>query len=143
MHCSVNHTPAHKIWVHKSREKYCQISPKPSGREFVWFKRFGSRESLDPATGRPARLSWNRQANELIFFHEHYPGNDFYGVPNMISAVGEVISLIGIRDFNLGFFSNYGVPAYFVTLSGEWEDGAVKSILSEAGCQGFRDECTR
>ncbi|MFC1712104.1 phage portal protein [Candidatus Poribacteria bacterium] len=125
---SMNHTPAHKIWVHKSREKYCQISSKPPKQEFVWFKRFGSRESLDPGTGRPARLSWDRQANELIFFHEHYPRNDFYGVPNMISAVGEVMSLIGIRDFNLGFFNNYGVPAYFVTLSGEWEDNAVKSI---------------
>ena len=108
---TINHTPAHKIWVHKSREKYCQVSPKPSGQEMVWFKRFGSHESLDPATGRPARLSWNRQANELIFFHGHYPRNDFYGVPNVISAVGELMSLIGIRDFNLGFFHNYGIPA--------------------------------
>ncbi len=124
----ISHTPAHKIWVHKSREKYCQISGKPPDQEFVWFRRFGSPECLDPGTGRPAKLRWNQQANELIFFHEHYPRNDFYGVPNVISAVGEVMSLIGIRDFNLGFFNNYGVPAYFVTLSGEWEDNTVKSI---------------
>jgi len=36
--------------------------------------------------------------------------------------------LISVRDYNLSFFDNYGVPAALVTLEGDWEENSMKYI---------------
>jgi hypothetical protein len=41
----------------------------------------------------------------------------------MLPCTGEIITSIGIRDFNLGFFANHGMPAYVVKLIGPWDQG--------------------
>lgn len=51
-----------------------------------------------------------------------------YGVPRHISAVGEIMTWIGIRDYNLSFFENYGVPSYFVVLRGNWREDSARRL---------------
>jgi len=118
------------IWVHKSREKYCQ---KVGWDNKVWFKRFGLEKDFSAKTGKEGQYSFEERANELIFFATHFGRNNFYGVPNVLPAIASVMSLREIRNYNLSFFRNYAVPAYVIVLEsgkeGEgWDDDAQKII---------------
>jgi len=122
----VYHVPAHTIRVHKSNIKFCQIR----NNKKVWFKRFEAEEDLNIETGEIAiqDLPEEKKANELIFYKNFYPKSDYYGAPNILAAVGDVFSLIGVRDYNLAFFENYGIPSAIVILEGEWEPGSEKKV---------------
>lgn len=116
------HVPAHTLRVHKSKRKYCQIR----NNKKVWFKKFGVADNISAKTGKEFSGRGNRKdrANEMIFYKNYYPKNDYYGVTNVISAVGDIMGLIGLRDYNLAFFENYGIPAALIVLDGEWDDDA-------------------
>ena len=117
------HMPAHTIRVHRERQKYCQVRDTRKR----WFKRFGADIVVSAETGLEHKSS-KHEANELIFYGEYYAKNTYYGRPNILPAVGAVFGLIGVRDYNLEFFENYGIPAALVTLEGEWEEGSAKLI---------------
>jgi len=118
----VNHVQARSIWVHKSDIKYAQ----KAGTKIVWFKKYGVEEDISSSTGEDKNII--SKANELIFYKEYYPGSPHYGVPNIYGSVGSVIGMIGIRDFNLSFFNNFGIPAYFILLEGDWDEDAEKIV---------------
>ena len=120
----LHHVPAYTLWVHTGKEKFCQ----KRGMKKVWFKEFGLAKNFHLEEGTEGKYEEEKRANELIYLKNYYPRNDYYGVPNILPAVGAVIGLIGIRDYNLAFFTNYGVPAYLVLLTGQWEDEAEKII---------------
>jgi len=120
----IYHVPAHTLKVHKSKKKYAQIR----NNQKAWFKRFGEQKNISSKTGEEIKGRGKNKANELIFYKNYYPKSDFYGVPNIISAVGDVIGLIGLRDYNLAFFENFGVPAALIVLEGEWEEGSQKTV---------------
>ena len=88
----------------------------------VWFKKFGIEGDISSKDGKEGKYTKKTRASELIYHKNIYPKSDYYGVPNAISAVGDIIGLIGLRDYNLAFFENYGVPTAIITLSGEWEE---------------------
>jgi len=118
------HIPAYSLWAHSDKIRFCQ----KRGLKKVWFKKFGEERNFSSETGKEGQFDLETRANEIIFYKTHYPKNEYYGVPNILPAVGSVLSLIGIRDYNLSFFQNYGVPDYFVTLEGEWEEDSAKII---------------
>jgi len=130
------HVPAQTFYVHKDHDKYAQIR----GNEKAWFKRFGVEDDIDLYTGKSiseeeleeekADLDKKKieRANELIFYRNYYPQSDYYGAPNILPSVGSVMGLIGVRDFNLSFFDNYGVPAALIILKGRWDKASAKKI---------------
>ncbi len=120
----IYHVPAHTLKVHKSKKKYAQIR----NNKKVWFKGFGEDVNISSKTGEEVTGRGKTRANELIFYKNYYPKSDYYGVSNIISAVGDVIGLIGLRDYNLAFFENYGIPAALIVLEGEWEDGSDTKV---------------
>ena len=115
--------PAHTFRVHKSNEKYCQIR----NHKKVWFKKFASDARISMLTGEEVKGTKNL-ANELIYYKRYYPSSDYYGAPPILPAVGSVMGLIGIRDYNLAFFENYGVPTALVILKGRWKQGSADKI---------------
>lgn len=117
------HVPAQTVRVHESKEKYAQTRDS----KIIWFKRFGSEANISAKTGDEVKGKKN-PANEMIFYRNYYQESDYYGAPNILPAVGAARGLIGIRDYNLSFFENYGVPAALVTLKGKWKKGAIKKI---------------
>lgn len=119
----IYHVPGHTIKVHNSNKKYCQIR----GTKKVWFKKYGSEMNISSKTGKEV-ASRADSANELIFHKNYYPRSDFYGAPNILSAIGDLMGLIGLRDYNLAFFENYGIPAALIVLEGEWEEGSEKQV---------------
>lgn len=118
------YVPAHTLKVHKKKKKFAQIR----NNKKVWFKKFGEVEDISSKDGEPHTGKGRNKATELIFYKNFYPKSDFYGVPNIISAVGDVIGMIGLRDYNLAFFENYGIPAALIVLEGEWETGSKKVV---------------
>lgn len=126
------HVPAQTIWVHKSHDKYAQIR----GDKRVWFKRFGMEADIESETGKPIEEEKaaaegekpKEKANEMIFYKNYYPQSDYYGAPNILPSIGAVLGLIGIRDYNLAFFDNYGIPAALIVLKGRWSKATAKQI---------------
>ncbi|MHA1360904.1 MAG: phage portal protein [Candidatus Helarchaeota archaeon] len=119
------HVPAQTIRVHESHDKYCQIR----NNKKVWFKRFGLDENINIKDGELLKESdSDKQVNEMIFYRNYYTGSDYYGAPNILPSVGSVLGLIAVRDYNLAFFENYGVPAAIVYLTGKWDKKAGKQI---------------
>ena len=121
---NVYYLPAHTLRVHESNEKYAQIR----NNKKVWFKKFGIEEDINSETGKPEGVIPENKAHELIFYKNFYPKSNYYGVTNAISAIGDIVGMIGLRDYNLAFFENYGIPAGLITLKGDWEEGADKKI---------------
>jgi len=119
------HVPARTIYVHESHNKYCQVR----NNKKVWFKRFGLKDDINIEDGSPLKEGdSDKKANEMIFYRNYYSGSSYYGAPNILPAVGSVLGLVAVRDYNLAFFENYGVPAAIVYLTGKWEKGAAKHI---------------
>lgn len=121
----VYHLPAYTIRIHRDKTKYCQIR----NNKKVWFKKFGYEKDITSKDGKEGTgLTAKTKANELIFYKNYYPRSDYYGVPDVLPAVGDVIGAISQRDYNLAFFQNYGVPAAIIVLEGEWEEEAESII---------------
>lgn len=132
------HVPAQTIRVHKDHDKYCQVR----GDKKVWFRRFSQKEDIDLHSGKTVTEEREQEekdypedkekkierANEMIFYRNYYPQSDYYGAPNILPSVGSVTGLIGVRDFNLAFFENYGVPAALIILKGRWDKASAKKI---------------
>lgn len=118
------HVPAYTLKVHKDKKKYAQIR----NNKKVWFKKFGEDKNISRKTGKEIAGRGRDKANELIFYKNYYPLSDYYGVPNIISAVGDIMGMIGLRDYNLAFFENYGIPAALVVLEGDWDKGSEKKV---------------
>lgn len=120
----IYHLPAHTLKVHKSKKKFCQVR----NNKKAWFKKFGEEQNISVKTGKEITGRGRDAANEVIYYKNYYPKSDFYGVPNVLSGTGDIIGLIGLRDYNLNFFESFGVPAALIVLEGEWEEGAEKVV---------------
>lgn len=121
------HVPAYTLKVHKSKKMYCQIR----NNKKAWFKKFGEDQNISSKTGKEISGRTRDAANELIYYKNYYPKSDFYGIPNVLAAVGDIVGLIGLRDYNLAFFENYGIPAAMIVLEGEWDTGSAKKVSDE------------
>ena len=132
------HVPAQTFYVEKDKDKYCQ----KRGQKEAWFKRFGLEDDIYLYSGKPvgeerlkelkadpdSKKEEDVTANELIYYKNYYPQSEYYGAPNILPSVGAVLGLIGIRDYNLAFFENYGIPAALIILKGRWSKDTAKQI---------------
>lgn len=117
----VHHMPAYTVLVHKDKNKYCQIR----NNKKVWFKKFDYEKEIRVKDGKEGK---GDRANELIFFKNYYALSDYYGAPDILPAVGDLIGAISQRDYNLAFFTNFGMPSAIIVLEGEWEEGSKKIV---------------
>jgi len=61
----------------------------------------------------------------MIWNVNYTPRSCFYGIPDITPAIGAITGDISRRDYNIAFFNNYGVPAYMVSISGDFDPGDV------------------
>ena len=123
----VYHVPAHTINVHKENDKYCQIR----GTKKVWFKKYGVEKDISADEGKESKFDGDAakdKANELIFHKNYYPRSEYYGAPDILPAIGDLMGAISQRDYNLAFFKNFGMPSAIILLEGEWEDTAASAV---------------
>jgi capsid portal protein len=122
------HVPGHTLRLHEDKKRIVQ---RLNGKQ-VWYKKYGCEENVRASDGAilptEADVTDSSVGNEMIFYKNYYRKSSYYGAPKVLSAVGSVVGLIGIRDYNISFFENFGVPAALVTLSGAWEKGTAKKL---------------
>ena len=128
----IRHLPVHNLWVHKSGDKYARLTKKKGSAtaDQRWYRRFGLDENIKQKDGQAGGV-FREWASDVIYMHDYYRKSKWYGIPKSIISLGEVLSLIGIRDFHLGFLRNHGVPAYMVQARGEWDSGNVLKTIKE------------
>jgi PBSX family phage portal protein len=102
----VGHIPATTMRTRRLRDGYVQII----GNKVVYFRNFGAK-NINPITNDP-------RPNEIIHLKQYSPLNSFYGVPDILSAVGALQGDSLASQYNIDYFTNKGVPRYIVTLKG-------------------------
>lgn len=102
----VGHIPSTTMRVRRMRDGYIQII----GNKVVYFRNFGAK-NVNPITNDP-------RPNEIIHIKQYSPLNSFYGVPDILSAVGALQGDALASQYNIDYFTNKGVPRYIVTLKG-------------------------
>jgi PBSX family phage portal protein len=118
----IYHLPAINFRVHITGNKYMQRV----GAEHVWFKKINYPMDIDCKTGKEyplGSLKPEDRATEIIFWENYSPRCTYYGVPDIVPAMGAVQGDISRRDYNISFFDNYGVPAYAVYITGDFDPG--------------------
>ena len=120
----LNHVPAHTLRMHSSGEKVVQIR----GNKKRYFKMVGAEIDVDYKTGETADLGSldpDDAATEIIWNSIYSQRSDYYGVADIVPCLGAVHGDISRRDYNLSFFENFGVPAYAVFITGDYDPGPI------------------
>lgn len=115
-----NHVPA----------KTCRIKMDGTG----WIQRRGTKErhfknfgDLVVKEDPQSKLS----QTEILNLQHYSPTSDWYGVPDYIPAIGAMIGNVNVRDYNINFFDNNGIPQYAVIITGGDLTADVEKIIEE------------
>lgn len=114
----VGHVPAHTIRMRRGRDGYVQIV----SNKVTFFRNFGDRETVDPIGDDP-------QPNEIIPFRRYSPRSTYYGVPDIVSALGAVAGAEFANRFNLDYFEHKAVPRYIILVKGAKLDPKAEKKL--------------
>ena len=108
------HVPAISVRVHKTKKLYVQRV----GVKTVWFKKYGDDRVIDNETGLVAgdKISPEKLANEIVHLKQYTWRSAHYGLPDWLPALASMLGEMKEKDYNLNFFSSYGIPAYAVLL---------------------------
>jgi PBSX family phage portal protein len=125
----LNHIPGMTVRVSKDERAYLH----QRGNKKVYFKPFGIEEGdMDKATGEYKALVLPAdRANELVDLTKYDPNSDYYGIPDVIPALGAILGDLSARDYNLDFFENGAVPAYAITIEGADVSEEVKEAIED------------
>ncbi len=112
----IYHVPAKTVRVHTSQKKFCQ---KRDVRT-QWFRLFGYEEEgpLDGSSGEFGADDPSRYATEMIYIRKYHTRSDYYGLPDIIPALGALVGDLHRRDYNMQFFENNAIPQYAVVVTG-------------------------
>ena len=102
----VGHIPSTTMRVRRLRDGFVQVI----GNKVVYFRNF--------AATNPNPLGTDARPNEIIHFKEYSPLNTFYGVPDIMSAIGSLHGDQLASQYNIDYFQNKATPRYVVTLKG-------------------------
>lgn len=119
----IKNIPAHTMRAHEDGKRFVQIR----GGKRVWFKKASLTDiDVDKRSGaihEAGTLPAEERANEVMWNNIYTARSDVYGVPDHIPAVGAILGDVARRDYNIVFFENFGVPAYAVFISGDYDPG--------------------
>lgn len=103
----VGHIPSTTMRVRKERDGFVQIV----NNKVTFFRNFGDRKTPDPIGG-------DKNPNEIIHFKKYTPKNSYYGIPDVISAMGAIAGMEFAQRFNLDYFEHKAVPRYIILVKG-------------------------
>jgi len=85
---------------------------------------------IDRETGKPT-TDMSRAANELIWLTKPHPNTIYYGMADVLPALGWLLANVHIRDYVLQFFEHNTVPRYAVVIEGARLSEPVKKTITE------------
>ena len=120
------HVPAPTVRVHVDRTRFVQVV----NTKKVWFKCFGDERTMDSRTGEFKEVSNpDHIANELIHLKMYSHRSAHYGLPEWLPAIFPMFGEIKEKEYNINFFSSFGIPAYAVILEGIALDPKVEESI--------------
>lgn len=123
------HIPAHTLRRHADEKRVKHVNN--AGKE-VWFVLYGKNYNAagelcdvhaDTGEWYPYNsLSPEERANELLWTQEYAPKTTYYGRPPIIGSLLSIQGILSAKRYNTKFFENYGMPAFAVTITGDFAD---------------------
>lgn len=139
------HIQAHTLRRHSDEKRVKQINDQ--GKE-VWFVLYGKNYNeegvycdvhADTGEWYPYNsLSPEERANELLWTYEYAPKTSYYGRPPIIGSLLSIQGILSAKRYNSAFFENYGMPAFAVTITGDFQDYTEEPFLDETDENGRR-----
>lgn len=114
---ALEHIPSHTMRIHQDNVRFVQIR----GNKKVWFKRYGHEKDVHCQTGEfynLGELSHEERGNEVLHLKNYTSRSDYYGLPDVIPAIGAILGEKERQEYNISFFDNHAIPAYAVTVTG-------------------------
>lgn len=139
------HIQAHTLRRHSDEKRVKHINEQ--GKE-VWFVLYGKNYNengelmdvhADTGEWYPYNsLSPTERANELLWTYEYAPKTSYYGRPPIIGSLLSIQGILSAKRYNNTFFKNYGMPAFAVTITGDFQDYTEEPYLEEKDENGER-----
>lgn len=85
---------------------------------------------VDRKTGGPT-TDWAKSANEILYLQKHHPGSIYYGLPDIMPAVGSLVGNMKIRDYLIQFFEHNTVPQFAVIIEGAKVGPEVTKLIQK------------
>lgn len=118
----------------------CRIKQQVGTRE-AWFIEYGTNfnekgEKFDVNCNTGIKvpfgsLPYEQTANEVIWFREYAPQSKTYGLANIVPALNAIYGDLGRAEYNTKFFENYGLPAFAITVTGDFQDYDVPEYFED------------
>jgi capsid portal protein len=84
---------------------------------------------IDRHSGKPT-ADFSNSANEVIWIPRHHCSTIYYGLTDVLPALGDLLANVHIRDYLLQFFEHNTIPRYAIIIKGaKIADGVKKEIL--------------
>ena len=113
----INHLPSHTMRLHKEEKKWAQ----KRGNKIRWFKDVRSDQPVHKDTGIVGNATGEDRASEVMYWINYSSTSEIYGVPDFMPALRAIQGDLSAQEFNIAFFDNYGVPAYAVFVTGDFD----------------------
>lgn len=93
----------------------------------------GQKKYLDRYTGKwsDTPLPKDIEAHEVLWIYRKDRGANEYGVPQIAPGLRIIEMELGRQDFIIDFFINFGMPAWVVSITGQFYDEENKRYLSD------------
>lgn len=103
----LGHIPSVDIRIRKQRDGFIQYGV----RDAIFFRNFGDKRTADPS-------GQDSNPNELIHFKTYTPSNNYYGVPDIVSAIEAVAGIEFASRYNIEYFENKAIPKHVIKVKG-------------------------
>ncbi len=104
----IGHIPSKTMRVRRLRDGFIQLLYGKA----VYFRNFGDQKTPNPIAEGSDR------PNEIIHFKKYTPRNNYYGIPDIVSAANAMTGNEFAGKYNLDYFENKAVPRYIITVKG-------------------------
>ena len=122
------HIPFYTLQAHEDGKRWCHIV----GNDVIWFKRFGVEQNYNKETGEEmSSFDRDKSAHELLLLQNYTSLSSYYGIPEIISAVGAIMGNKYEADYNLQFFQNNAIPRYVIIVRGGRFDEQLKKKIKD------------
>lgn len=103
----IGHLPAKHMRIRRNRDGFVQyVNNQP-----IFFRNFGDLETPDP-------FGLESQPNEVLHYRYYSPSDEYYGVPEIVSALNAIAGIEFAQRYNIDYFENKAVPRYIIKTKG-------------------------
>lgn len=124
----IGHVPAKYMRVRRQRDGFIQMF----ANRVVYFRNFGEKT--------PNPVGDDPNPNEIIHLSKYSPNDNYYGVPDIISAKNALAGNEFASRYNLDYFENKAIPRHVIITKGAALSPTAMTTLVEFFETGLRGQ---